>query len=54
MCSKEGKALKRLQAGKEGHFDVSPDAINNIQQPSPHDPHIREAIECDRSEPKSS
>ena len=53
MCSKEGGA-REARAGKEGQFDVSPDAINDIQQPSPHDPHTRGAIECDRSEPKSS
>jgi hypothetical protein len=48
------KGAQEARAGKEGHFEVSPDARNNIQQPTPHDPHTRGAIECDRSEPKSS
>jgi hypothetical protein len=54
MCSKEGEALKRQLAGNEGHFDGSPDPRNSIHQPIPHDPYTRGAIECDRSEPKSS
>jgi hypothetical protein len=48
------RGAQEAAAGKKGHFDVSPDASNDIQQPIPHDLHTRGTIECYRSEPESS